>query len=77
MEAMIEYAIVGVIALAFFYLISPSLLEFYGEASEAVDNATGLSDSESTLVSTILLLTLLLFFLFGAWIMYGSVKDKV
>lgn len=77
MEALIEYAIIGTIALAFFYLISPTIINFFGTATDAVVNATGLSSSEQDLVSAVLLLTLLLFFLFAVWVMYASVKERI
>lgn len=77
MEALIEYAIIGVLALGVLYLLSPSLIEFFDEAVSAVGNSSELSSSEQALVTSVILLTLIVFFVFGVWIMYGAVKGKI
>jgi len=77
MEALIEYAIIGLIAIAFLFLLSPTLIEFYGSAVTAVNDSSALTSSESSIITAVLLLMLLVFFLFGLWIMYKEVQNRV
>lgn len=77
MEALIEYALIGVVALAFLYLMSPTLINFFDEASSAITNSSELSSSEQDLITATLLLTFILFYLFGVWVMYGAVQNRI
>lgn len=76
LEELIEYAIIGTLAIAALFLIAPTIIDFFDTAVVGVENSSGLSASEGTLVTSVLLLVVLFFFLSAVLIMYGAVKDK-
>lgn len=77
MDALIEYIIVGIIALALAFVTTPVLLEFYADAVESADNNSDIDEQTSSLVTIVLLLVLLMFYFFMVWIMYGAVQQRV
>lgn len=77
MDALIEYIIIGVIALALAFTTSPTIIQFYGQAVGSAGNNSNIDESTSSLIQTVLLLVLLMFYFFLVWVMYGSVKNRV
>lgn len=77
MDALIEYIIVGIIALALAFVTTPLLLQFYADAVSQASNNTDIDQNTADLVQIVLLLVLLMFYFFLVWIMYGAVKDRV
>lgn len=72
MEDVMEYIITGVIALAFAFVSTPVVIEFYNDAVNASDNAEG---ETSAIISLVLLLVLAMFYFFLVWVLYKSVQD--
>lgn len=77
MDALIEYIIVGIIALALAFVTTPLLIQFYADAVSQASNNTDIDENTSDLIQIVLLLVLLMFYFFLVWIMYGAVKDRV
>lgn len=74
MDAVIEYIIVGLISLAFAFVTTPVLLEFYSQARNASAEQGG---QTGAIVDIVLLLVLSMFYFFLVWMFYGAVKQKI
>jgi len=76
LEELMEYTFISIIALAALFTASPILINFFSNALDSIANATGLSESQQSLVETALLLMLIMFFLLGVYVMWKAVSKK-
>lgn len=77
MRAVIDYVFIGLITLALTFLTTPMLIDFYAEAISGVDNASELESNEQSLVTAVLLLLVLAFYLFLVYMFYAAVQQRI
>lgn len=74
MRELMEYIITGIIALAFAFVSTEFLLEFYSQAVNATDEQGG---DVASVIGIVLLLLLAVFYFFLVWMLYASVQKKI
>lgn len=76
MREIMEYAILGTIAIIILLAFSPSLVGFLDDAVSSVTNSSALSSSEQDLITGVMILVVLAFFALAVYVVYAAIESK-
>ena len=77
MADVVELVFGGAISLLILYMLTPTIASSLGSATEAVTNTTGLDSSQQDLVTAVLVLTMIVFFVLILYGYYKSVENDM
>lgn len=77
MADVVELVFGGAISLLILYMLTPTIANSLGGAVDAVTNATGLDSSQSDLITSVLVLTMIVFFILILYGYYKSVENDM
>lgn len=77
MADVVELVFGGAISLLILYMLTPTIASSLGSAVSAVTNVTGLSSQQSDLVTSVLVLTMIVFFILILYGYYRSVENDM
>jgi len=67
----------GAISLLILFMLTPTIANTLGTAVDSVTNTTGLSESQSALITSVLVLSMIVFFILILYAFYKAVDDDM
>jgi len=77
MADIIELVFGGALSLLVLYMLTPTIATSLGSAVDAVANVSGLSSAQSGLVTSVLVLVMIVFFILILYGFYRSVENDM
>lgn len=77
MADVVELVFGGAISLLILYMLTPTIASSLGSAVDAVTNTSGLDTSQQDLVTAVLVLTMIVFFILILYGYYKSVENDM
>lgn len=77
MADVVELVFGGAISLLILYMLTPTIASSLGSAVDAVTNTSGLDTSQQDLVTAVLVLTMIVFFVLILYGYYKSVENDM